>query len=348
MGLRRHGLPAVAAAALVVLAACTDEPAGTSSEGAASPDTTGPELGAFHELLPDPSGEGVLLVTGPPEGVASGEPLTLWRWDGSAWAAVPAEGETPPARSFFSATYDDGRDVVVLYGGDLPAAESATVWEWDGDAWRSNDAAGPGPRVAAAMTFDGDAGRAVLHGGDDGRGNVLNDTWTWDGLRWSRLVARGPTPPRFPGAMATAPQGGGTVLLGGHQVVDDDLPPALDDTWVLGADGWQRSPRSRAPTLVVNAKALVHPTLGLIVVGGSDLEEESGDVLRWDGRQWQVLGRDLFPPRQAFGLAFDAERGVVVLSGGLVTPGSTDRHQDVWEWAGDPGDPATRVTGGQS
>ena len=147
--------------------------------------------------------------------------------------------------------------------------------------------------------------------------------------------------------MATAPNGGGTVMLGGHQVIDEDLPPALGDTWLRDAEGWQPLPGTRAPSLVVNAKALVHPALGLLVVGGSDLEADTGDVLRWSGRRWDVLGRGLFPPRQAFGLAFDAERGVVVLTGGVVTPGSTERHQDVWEWAGDPGIPATRVTDGQ-
>jgi hypothetical protein len=34
---------------------------------------------------------------------------------------------------------------------------------------------------------------------------------------------------------------------------------------------------------------------------------------------------------------------VVVLTGGVVEPGQTDRHQDVWEWSGDPGEPAVQV-----
>ncbi len=146
-----------------------------------------PVLGAFHELLPDPAGDGVLLLTGPPEGVASGEPLELWRWDGEAWSTVPTAGPTPPARNFFAAAYDDQRDVVLLYGGDLPAADSATMWEWDGAAWAAFESAGPGPRGAAAMSFDSGAGHAVVYGGDDGRGTILNDTWAWDGRTWTRI-----------------------------------------------------------------------------------------------------------------------------------------------------------------
>ncbi len=42
-------------------------------------------LGASHELLPDPSGDGVLLLTGPPEGGVADKSMELWRWDGTAW-----------------------------------------------------------------------------------------------------------------------------------------------------------------------------------------------------------------------------------------------------------------------
>ena len=51
----------------------------------------------------------------------------------------------------------------------------------------------------------------------------------------------------------------------------------------------------------------------------------------------------VFPARQAFGLAHDAGRDVLVLTGGLVEPGSTQRHQDVWEWSGDPNARAVQV-----
>ncbi len=66
------------------------------------------------------------------------------------------------------------------------------------------------------------------------------------------------------------------------------------------------------------------------------MARESGDVWRWDGTGWHRIGEDVFPRRQAFGLAYDAGRRVVVLSGGVVEPGSAQRHQDVWEWSGDP------------
>jgi hypothetical protein len=299
----------------------------------------GPVLGATHELLPDPGGDGVLLLTGPPELEPAGDPLTLWRWDGTRWAEVPAPGDVPPQRAYFGTAYDAERGVVVLYGGDLAEEQSATVWEWDGETWSQHDVAGPGPRLSSAMTYD-DAGLVVLYGGDD-QGEIHNDTWGWDGRRWEQLANAGPRPPRWPGAFVDV-AGGGPLLVGGHQVVDDDLPPALGDTWTWD-DGWEEVADAGTPPRLVNAKAVVHPEHGTLLVGGADLQAASGDVLRWNGSAWEKFAEDVFPERQAFGLAYDASRDVMVLTGGVVEPGQTDRHQDVWEWSGDPAEPAVQV-----
>ncbi|HEX6149707.1 kelch repeat-containing protein [Nocardioides sp.] len=327
----------------LVLAGCSaDEPGEREPAGAAtgSPSTSTPVLGASHELLPDPGGDGVLLLSGPPELDPAGDPLQLWRWDGSAWSPVATTGDVPPQRSYFSATYDDARDVVVLYGGELPGDEPAVVWEWDGASWTAHDAApGPGPRRSSAMTYDDD-GLVLLYGGDD-PGGIYNDTWAWDGEAWQRLVRGGPEPARWPGAFVDVADAG-PVLVGGHQVEHEDLPAALGDTWVWD-DEWQEAQDANAPPRLVNAKGLVHPEHGTLLVGGADLAAASGDVLRWTGTGWEMFAEDVFPERQAFGLAYDAGRDVVVLTGGVVEPGSTQRHQDVWEWSGDPGDRAVQV-----
>ena len=353
---RRAGLAAglVVACAVTCAVACTG-PAGSDadasgsatpaprSSGSSTPEADAPVLGASHELLPDPAGGGVLLLTGPPEGdVAADGPIQLWRWDGTSWGQLRAPGEAPPARSFFAAGYDSGRDVVVLYGGDLPAAEAGVTWEWDGDRWTARPAAGPGPRLAAAMAWDPASSEVVLYGGDDGAGKILNDTWSWDGQRWDRVARSGPDPARWPAVLVSGPADDVLVMYGGHQVVDESLPGALADTWTWRATGWTRTPAG-GPGRLVNAEAVAHPELGVLLVGGSDMRQDSGDVWRWDGGEWTLLGRDVFPARQAFGLAYDADRDTVVLTGGLVAAGEPGRHQDVWEWAGDPGAPAVKV-----
>jgi len=55
------------------------------------------------------------------------------------------------------------------------------------------------------------------------------------------------------------------------------------------------------------------------------------------------MAKRVFPPRQAFGLAYDEARDTVVLTGGIVQPGSVERHQDVWECSGEPEKRAVQV-----
>jgi hypothetical protein len=54
-------------------------------------------------------------------------------WNGQEWATTaPAE---PPARRGAAATFDSGREVVVLYGGENTTGILADTWEWDGTRW---------------------------------------------------------------------------------------------------------------------------------------------------------------------------------------------------------------------
>ena len=60
----------------------------------------------------------------------------------------------------------------------------------------------------------------------------------------------------------------------------------------------------------------------------ADLARASGDVWHWDGDQWGAIAQDVFPPRQAFGLAYDAAR---ILADAMTRAGSTDGEK-VGRW----------------
>lgn len=99
---------------------------------------------------------------------------------------------------------------------------------------------------------------------------------------------------------------------------------------------WRLVETDSPPGALVNAAGLYHPGLNrLVLVGGSDLADASGDVWAWTGTTWQRVAEDAFPARQGHGVAYDPVRRVLVLTGGVVTPGREERHQDLWEWAGD-------------
>jgi hypothetical protein len=346
---RRHG-EQVRVRLLALLAACALLTGCSGDDGSASSTpsdvgTSGPVLGASHVLLPAPGADGVLLVTGPPEGDPGTGPMPLWRWDGDAWSEVKAPGPAPTARSFFAAAHDPVRDVVVVYGGEDAQGFSDETWEWDGTVWRRSAGGAPGARSAASLAWDPTSSRVTLFGGngaDADPGAIRGDTWAWDGQDWTRVSETGPVPARWPAAMVAA-DAGQLLVFGGHQVADEDLPPALGDTWVLTDRAWALRADAGGPGPLVNAQALVHPTLGILLAGGSDFDRENGDVWRWTGDRWETFARDVLPPRQAFGMAYDEARGVVVLTGGVVQPGDTARHQDVWEWSGSPEEPAVLV-----
>jgi hypothetical protein len=40
----------------------------------------------------------------------------------------------------------------------------------------------------------------LIFGGEDGSGNVLDETWSWDGTTWTQLDVMGP-PPRVGAAL---------------------------------------------------------------------------------------------------------------------------------------------------
>ncbi len=301
-----------------------------------------PQLGAWHRLVPDPGGEGVLLVNGYPETEPGTEPLELWRWEGDRWSEL-STADGPSGRNFAAVAVDTDRGALVVQGGQTAMGTSSETWEWDGSAWRLVSTKGPGPRVAAEMAYEAATRRVLLYGGDDGSMTLKRDTWAWNGDTWAQVATAGPTPVRFPAMMAYDEQRREVVLYGGHQVADEQAPPALGDTWIWTEGAWLLAESRSAPGVLVNAAGLSHPDLGLLLVGGSDFDDETGEIWKWTGRSWLALGSDIIPGRQAFGLALDPGRDVVVMTGGVVEPGSVERHQDVWEWDGEPAHPAEVV-----
>ena len=359
---RLHALLPVAALASVLAVGCSED-ASPAPSGSQEEPSAVLEMGAWHELVALPGG--VVLVNGYPEGDPDPGPLELWRreGDGDAWARVPVSGERPSGRNFAGVAHDPRSGRLVLYGGLTSEGASDETWLWDGTRWTraaqnqgqtqvqnqdqtqdqtQDQGAGPGPRSSPGMAVDEASGFTLLYGGDDGSEQYA-DTWAFDGSTWQQVARQGPHPMRWPALMESDPSGG-VVLYGGHQVVDEDGPIGLGDTWVWRGGRWQAVPDADRPGSLVNANGVVHPAHGLLLVGGGDNRgRERGRVWRWTGSGWEAMRSGLVPERQAFGLAYDADRDVVVLTGGLVEPGSTDRHQDTWEWSGDPGTPAEQV-----
>ncbi len=165
-----------------------------------------------------------------------GASTDVWRWDGRRWQLLTVtdpEGDgDPPARIYSAAAYDEGRDVVVLYGGNIGGQPVGDTWEWDGTSFRQVtplDPEGdgdPGALQQAAMTYDPDRRRVVLFGGAGS-----DELWEFDGRSWRERTASGEWPSARPFAQVAYDRDRHVLVLYGGTSVSDLH-------WELGEDGW--------------------------------------------------------------------------------------------------------------
>ena len=110
------------------------------------------------------------LVFGGTDGI--NEHNDLWAFDGVDWRLL-ATNPVPAARQRAVVAYDGDRGVMTLTGGEGMGTALGDTWEFDGVAWTQLTGNGPSARSGAAMTFDRDHMRCLMHGGSTGG----NQTW---------------------------------------------------------------------------------------------------------------------------------------------------------------------------
>ena len=191
------------------------------------------------------------------------------------------------------------RDVVVLYGGDLPAVDPRQ-WEWDGRRGVGSMERAGRPGCAARHERTTRPGRTVLYGGDDGQGQILNDTWAWDGTRWARLAGRGTrSRPAGPRAVVPTPRSAGplpTRRPPGRS--SGTLPPRCGDTWVTDGDGVASvGARHRAPERLVNAQGARPSQISAPSSSAAPTSDRAGRRAALATTGWEAAGAGRLPAR---------------------------------------------------
>lgn len=164
---------------------------------------------AWHDLSAPSGPSRVNAVT-----FFDGSNVTIWAGNSTGglqndmWAWQPGAGQpgigswlqtdsgSPRERTLYGATYDSGRDRVVVFGGSFMNGDRTNeTWEWDGNSWLQRfPAMQPSARHLSQLTYDEARQRVVLFGGSDGI-NTFSDTWEWDGVNW---IQRAPTTSPIP------------------------------------------------------------------------------------------------------------------------------------------------------
>jgi hypothetical protein len=153
------------------------------------PTAVSPSARMLASLAYDAANSTTVLFGGCGQACGSNQLADTWVWDGTSWTQEkPAQW--PLRRDAAALAYDDSRQALVLFGGELggncefSCVQLGDTWTWNGTTWQQLQGAGaPPPRAFASLAYDEESQLLVLFGGSGGgingylRALVPNDTW---------------------------------------------------------------------------------------------------------------------------------------------------------------------------
>jgi hypothetical protein len=151
---------------------------------------------------------------------------------------------------------------------------------------------------------------------------------------WTRACETCTPGPRRHHTMAYDAARSQVLLYGG--MTTPQTTSTLGDTWTWDGGGWTlRStdgpgPRYQAKMVYEASQSRVLLFGGYLWVGGSTFQTR-GDTWGWNGTSWSQLANSGPPVRGEHAMAYDPQRGAVVLFGGMTAGGGY--VGDTWEWS---------------
>ena len=147
-------------------------------------------------------------------------------------------GPAPPARAGAAIGYDEGRNEVVMFGGQGAGGLLDDTWVWNGATW-SQEHPASSPQVSNAvlpdLVYDAAHKELLLFLPSAGPVTGGPRVWAWDGSTWSSRAG-----PDFHGGHGWSsgydPVSRRVVLLEHYQNVD--TPSPSDTTWVWDGGAW--------------------------------------------------------------------------------------------------------------
>ena len=248
-------------------------------------------------------------------------------WRDGAW--TPSGEGAPGERHGHALAYDPRHERVLLSGGIVGKERRSDLWAWSctEGIWTrldGEDQPRPPERAYHGLVCDPKTGAVLLFGGQRS-GPALGDLWEWtEGGGWRRR-SDDPEAAQYVGGVAWDALRERLVVYGGKR-------ESRADTALHEWDGerWEHFPLDDAGPGPRTRARLAFDGQRTIAFGG----RAPGDVLladawAWDGQRWtpiEVTSSDAPSPRSDHGMAFDPDRGRVVVFGG-----SGVQDQRVWE-----------------
>ncbi len=271
----------------------------------------------------------------------------LWEWNGSKW--VECTGEIKPqARSTTAMVYDPVRKSLILFGGDTRDAATGwntyldDTWEWSLGTrqWsKLQPTTAPGPRAMHAMVTDTAREKIILIGGSrmylpgDPYSPNSGRVWEWDGATstWTdRTTSSATMAPEFYPMNAVYDESRKKVAILGGGVGNYWEWDPITGGWAQlltagGLEMWSgfsvAYDGTRRRTVAVGVAGNMPTTI-------MSTFELSSAELTWNPQTTTSAPSARWTP----GLAFDQQRGVLVLFGGLNNETGITLD-DTWEYS---------------
>lgn len=213
-------------------------------------------------------------ITGQSGGVAVND---LWRFDGTAWTQMTADGAvgSPPARFQAGVTWDFAINQLVVFGGrDATGTDLADTWNWDPNTnvWtETTPAVSPSARRFTAMTYDPATASVVMLGGLDAAGTHLNDTWLLaGGGTWVPMTPATLPPVRRQHHLVTRTDFGDVLMCGGQDATLVGAAKWRRDTWTWNGTDWTEIVTATLPVSQVANDATYDPLRQRVVLASGN------------------------------------------------------------------------------
>jgi hypothetical protein len=167
------------------------------------------------------------------------------------------------------------------------------------------------------MSYDVNARSTVVFGGQ-AAGTLFGDAWHWNGITWQSVAGPGPGPAPSAASAFAFDQARGAHVLFTSRSSGGSFQPA---TWVLTGQSWFEAVTMATPSVRLGASLVYVDNLAVcLLFGGSNPNTllSLNDVWTYDGLGWNLVNpTSPPPPRTGHGMAWDANRGRVVVFGGM-------------------------------
>lgn len=263
----------------------------------------------------------------------------LWSFNGSTWLPV-AGPQQPSARGRCELIADTNSQRVLLFGGGI-ATDNAAIrdfWVHKNGVWGQYSLPTEGAAIVGihsyCSAFDSGRNRAVLFGGvNQFTGALSSNTWELEPSGWNQSAPATVPAARDRAAMVYDVARSQCVMFGGS--TGAAFPP---ETWTYNGVNWSVATSSGPGTRYHHAMAYDPVRQRTVCFGGilGPSQQLTNDLWEWNGTSWSQIIPPSSPgspsPRYGHRLAYDAERGAIVLFGGNNL--ANEFAADTWAWNG--------------